>query len=145
MECTLALVGDGYTLVAADRNAARSIICFKKDEDKVTVLDSHKIMGSSGARPAPRAAAGKGGTTRLPAKPKPKSKSSSRLLILGVVVIVVVAAVNAAREHTAAEIVDNLKRERRWVVGCVLLLGAVVFYFRRQQTRMYPGRGHSLR
>ena len=22
---------------------------FKKDEDKVTVLDSHKIMGSSGA------------------------------------------------------------------------------------------------
>ena len=54
MECTLALVGDGYTLVAADRNAARSIICFKKDEDKVTVLDSHKIMGSSGAirRPA---------------------------------------------------------------------------------------------
>ena len=46
MECTLALVGDGYTLVAADRNAARSIICFKKDEDKVTVLDSHKIMGS---------------------------------------------------------------------------------------------------
>ena len=51
MECTLALVGDGYTLVAADRNAARSIICFKKDEDKVTVLDSHKIMGSSGALP----------------------------------------------------------------------------------------------
>ena len=49
MECTLALVGDGYTLVAADRNAARSIICFKKDEDKVTVLDGHKIMGSSGA------------------------------------------------------------------------------------------------
>ena len=54
MECTLALVGDGYTLVAADRNAARSIICFKKDEDKVTVLDSHKIMGSSGARAASR-------------------------------------------------------------------------------------------
>ena len=50
MECTLALVGDGYCLVAADRNAARSIICFKKDEDKVTVLDSHKIMGSSGAQ-----------------------------------------------------------------------------------------------
>ena len=37
------------TATAADRNAARSIICFKKDEDKVTVLDSHKIMGSSGA------------------------------------------------------------------------------------------------
>ena len=54
MECTLALVGDGYTLVAADRNAARSIICFKKDEDKVTVLDSHKIMGSSGALTASR-------------------------------------------------------------------------------------------
>ena len=54
MECTLALVGDGYCLVAADRNAARSIICFKKDEDKVTVLDSHKIMGSSGARAASR-------------------------------------------------------------------------------------------
>ena len=56
MECTLALVGDGYTLVAADRNAARSIICFKKDEDKVTVLDSHKIMGSSGALAASRGA-----------------------------------------------------------------------------------------
>ena len=53
MECTLALVGDGYTLVAADRNAARSIICFTQDEDKVTVLDSHKIMGSSGARGVP--------------------------------------------------------------------------------------------
>ena len=52
MECTLALVGDGYTLVAADRNAARAIIGVPKDEDKVTVLDSHKIMGSSGALPA---------------------------------------------------------------------------------------------
>jgi 20S proteasome alpha/beta subunit len=50
MECTLALVGDGYTLVAADRNAARSIICFKKDEDKVKLLDSHKLVGSSGAQ-----------------------------------------------------------------------------------------------
>ena len=53
MECTLALVGDGY-FSSGRPQRARSIICFKKDEDKVTVLDSHKIMGSSGARAASR-------------------------------------------------------------------------------------------
>ena len=65
--------------------------------------------------------------------------------MLGVVIIVAIAAMNAAREHTPAEMLEILKRERRWVIGCVLLLSAVVIYFRRRQARMYPGRGHSLR
>ena len=48
MECTLALVGDGYCLVAADRNAARSIICFKKA--RIKLLWTRTKWGATRAR-----------------------------------------------------------------------------------------------
>ena len=50
METTIGLVGDGFVIVAADTNAARSIVNFKKDEDKVTVLDAQKVLGSAGSQ-----------------------------------------------------------------------------------------------
>mmetsp|Transcript_8260 Transcript_8260/g.24767 ORF Transcript_8260/g.24767 Transcript_8260/m.24767 type:complete len:196 (-) Transcript_8260:24-611(-) len=50
METTIGLVGDGFVIVAADTNAARSIVNFKKDEDKVTVLDASKVLGSAGSQ-----------------------------------------------------------------------------------------------
>ena len=48
MECTFGLVGTGFTIVAADQNAARSIVSFKKDEDKILALDPFKLLGQSG-------------------------------------------------------------------------------------------------
>jgi hypothetical protein len=35
MDSTFGLVGNGYVLLAADATAARSILVFKHDEDKV--------------------------------------------------------------------------------------------------------------
>jgi hypothetical protein len=35
MDSLFGLVGDGFVLMAADTNAARSILVFKRDEDKV--------------------------------------------------------------------------------------------------------------
>ena len=48
METTIGLVGNGYAIVCADQNAARSIVCFKKDEDKIMKLDDFKLLGQSG-------------------------------------------------------------------------------------------------
>ncbi|KAJ8611184.1 hypothetical protein CTAYLR_003572 [Chrysophaeum taylorii] len=48
METTIGLVGKGFAIVAADRSAARSIVVFKQDEDKVLVLDKFKLLGSAG-------------------------------------------------------------------------------------------------
>lgn len=42
------LVGDGFALVAADTSAVGSILVHKSDEDKIMVLDSHKLLGASG-------------------------------------------------------------------------------------------------
>ncbi|KAF9517756.1 hypothetical protein BS47DRAFT_1313805 [Hydnum rufescens UP504] len=48
MECSFALVGKGYVLVAADTTAARSIVKMKSDEDKTKVLSPHLVMTYSG-------------------------------------------------------------------------------------------------
>lgn len=48
MECAFGLIGNGFTLLAADANAGRSIIVYKRDMDKITELDSHKIMAYAG-------------------------------------------------------------------------------------------------
>lgn len=48
MECVLGLVGRDFAVVAADTSAVQSILVHKTDEDKVMVLDSHKLMGASG-------------------------------------------------------------------------------------------------
>ncbi|KAL4200230.1 hypothetical protein AMTRI_Chr03g55320 [Amborella trichopoda] len=48
MECVFGLVGDGFTLIAADTSAVHSILVHKQNEDKIMILDSHKLMGASG-------------------------------------------------------------------------------------------------
>lgn len=48
MDSTFGLVGNGYVLLAADAAAARSILVFKHDEDKIRELDDKKLMATSG-------------------------------------------------------------------------------------------------
>jgi len=54
MDSLFGLVGDGYTIVAADAAAPRSILVFKQDEDKIIPLDSTQeststiMMGCAG-------------------------------------------------------------------------------------------------
>ncbi|XP_057466668.1 proteasome subunit beta type-2-B [Actinidia eriantha] len=48
MECVFGLVGKGFALVVADTSAVHSILLHKTNEDKIMVLDSHKLMGASG-------------------------------------------------------------------------------------------------
>jgi len=48
MECSFALIGKGYVLVATDTIAARSIVKMKSDEDKTKVLSPHLVMTYSG-------------------------------------------------------------------------------------------------
>lgn len=48
MECVFGLVGKDFALVVADSSAVHSILVHKSNEDKVMVLDSHKLMGASG-------------------------------------------------------------------------------------------------
>ncbi|KAH9618776.1 hypothetical protein KSS87_008063 [Heliosperma pusillum] len=48
MECVFGLVGNGFSIIAADTSAVNSILVHKSNEDKVMILDSHKLMGASG-------------------------------------------------------------------------------------------------
>merc|ERR1711971_320961 len=48
MDCLFGIVGKDYVLMAADMTAARSIVVFKQDEDKIIKLDSHKLMAVAG-------------------------------------------------------------------------------------------------
>jgi len=48
MECVFGLVGDGFAVIAADTSAVNSILLHKSNEDKILILDSHKLMGASG-------------------------------------------------------------------------------------------------
>lgn len=48
MECVFGLVGNGFAVVAADTSAVHSILVHKSDEDKIMILDSHKLLGASG-------------------------------------------------------------------------------------------------
>ncbi|KAF9622587.1 hypothetical protein IFM89_032486 [Coptis chinensis] len=48
MECVFGLVGKGFALVVADTSAVNSILVHKSNEDKIMVLDSHKLLGASG-------------------------------------------------------------------------------------------------
>lgn len=48
MECVFGLVGKGFAVVAADTSAVHSILVHKSNEDKVMLLDSHKLLGASG-------------------------------------------------------------------------------------------------
>jgi hypothetical protein len=48
MECVFGLVGEGYAIVVADTSAVHSILVHKSNEDKIMVLDSHKLIAASG-------------------------------------------------------------------------------------------------
>jgi len=47
-EALFGVVGKDFVLLAADRNAARSIVQYKADEDKLTRLDDYKLLGATG-------------------------------------------------------------------------------------------------
>jgi 20S proteasome alpha/beta subunit len=48
MECIFGLVGDGFALVVADTSQVQSIVVQKTNEDKIMILDSHKLLGVTG-------------------------------------------------------------------------------------------------
>ncbi|CAF1817157.1 unnamed protein product [Brassica oleracea var. botrytis] len=48
MECVFGLVGNGFAIVAADTSAVHSILVHKNNEDKIMLLDSHKLIAASG-------------------------------------------------------------------------------------------------
>ena len=48
MECLIGITGKGYTIIASDCNAARSIVKMKTDEDKQKVPNEHMVMTYSG-------------------------------------------------------------------------------------------------
>jgi len=48
MECVFGLVGNGFAIVVADSSAVHSILVHKSNEDKIMVLDSHKLIAASG-------------------------------------------------------------------------------------------------
>jgi 20S proteasome subunit beta 4 len=48
MDSLLGFIGKDYAMLAADANAARSILVFKQDEDKILPLSKKMIMAASG-------------------------------------------------------------------------------------------------
>ena len=48
MECSFAITGKDYVIVAADTTSARSIVKMKIDEDKIKTLSPHSLMAYSG-------------------------------------------------------------------------------------------------
>ena len=48
MDSVFGLVGKDYALVVADASAGRSILVFQHDQDKIMVLDEHKLLAGSG-------------------------------------------------------------------------------------------------
>lgn len=48
MDAIIGIQGKDFTLLCTDRNAARSIMIFKRDEDKIVKLDEHKLMACAG-------------------------------------------------------------------------------------------------
>ena len=48
MDCSFALTGKDYVIIAADTTAARSIVKMKVDEDKIKTLSPHLLMAYSG-------------------------------------------------------------------------------------------------
>ena len=48
MECSFAITGKDYVIVASDTTSARSIVKMKIDEDKIKTLSPHLLMAYSG-------------------------------------------------------------------------------------------------
>jgi 20S proteasome subunit beta 4 len=47
MECSFALTGKGYVIVAADTTAACSIVKMKTDKEKIKTVSPHLLMAYS--------------------------------------------------------------------------------------------------
>ncbi|KAI9094502.1 hypothetical protein K1719_026727 [Acacia pycnantha] len=47
-ECVFRLVGNGFAIVLADTSAVHSILVHKSNEDKIMILDSHKLIAANG-------------------------------------------------------------------------------------------------
>ncbi|VFQ91767.1 unnamed protein product [Cuscuta campestris] len=47
-ECVFGLVGDGFVIVAADASTGYNFTGDNTTEDKITVLDSHKLVAAVG-------------------------------------------------------------------------------------------------
>ena len=50
MDSLFGFIGKDYAMLAADANAARSILVFKQDEDKIIPLSKKMAMATSGAQ-----------------------------------------------------------------------------------------------
>ena len=48
MECSFAIAGKDYALIAADTMAARSIVKMKGDEDKMRVISNNLVFAYNG-------------------------------------------------------------------------------------------------
>ena len=48
MENSFGITGKGFTILASDQNAARSIVKMKGDQDKITELSGHLAMAING-------------------------------------------------------------------------------------------------
>lgn len=48
MECSIALTGADYVLIASDMSVARSIVRMKSNEDKTKILGPNLVMAYSG-------------------------------------------------------------------------------------------------
>lgn len=48
MDSTFGIAGKDWALIVTDTAVNRSIFTLKHDEDKITQISSHKIMGLSG-------------------------------------------------------------------------------------------------
>ena len=48
MDTLLGIKGDGFVLIAADASAARSILVFKTDQDKIAALRQYKLLAAAG-------------------------------------------------------------------------------------------------
>lgn len=48
MESLIALEGDGFVMIAADVANARSVVVMKDDQDKIQLLDDHKLLAAAG-------------------------------------------------------------------------------------------------
>jgi 20S proteasome subunit beta 4 len=48
MDCLIGFTGKDFAILAADGNAARSIMVYSQSEDKILQLDSHKLLAVGG-------------------------------------------------------------------------------------------------
>merc|ERR1712060_660611 len=48
MDCLIGFIGKDFAILASDRNAARSIMVYSQDEDKIREMDDHKLLAVGG-------------------------------------------------------------------------------------------------